>query len=443
MNKWWHISLLLSCYGFFKEYRPSEPFITPFLTGPGKNFTNEEVTQEIYAVGIYFNLSLLVLVFLLTDYLRYKPVLIAGGISGIIVWTLLIVGKTIPVMQVVEFFYGFFMASEVAYYTYIYAKVDKEHYQKVTSHTRTAFLLGKASAGLSSQLLVEFHVLDYLQLNYITVCALAMTTLVSILLPSVPQSIYFHRCESSANTSNSSGQIDENNKFGLNRTAKKHSCKSKFKSAFTFLYEDLREAYTNSYVLEWSLWWGLATCGYLQIATYSQVLWEEINKAEEVKLKNGLVEFVYSILGAAAAFGIGYIKLPWQKWGEFTLGILTLVQAACIFGAAYLTNLYFAYAVYIAFGILYHSAITIASSEVAKDIREDSYALIFGINTFFALILQTILTAIVVNYLKCVIRTQFQIYGCYLFVTGGVYLVISFYTLFKYRPKRSLDLHTN
>lgn len=61
------------------------------------------------------------------------------------------------------------MASEVAYYTYIYAKVDQEQYQKVTSHTRAAFLLGKAGAGLSSQLLVTYNVLDYEQLNYLTI----------------------------------------------------------------------------------------------------------------------------------------------------------------------------------------------------------------------------------------------------------------------------------
>lgn len=61
------------------------------------------------------------------------------------------------------------MASEVAYFTYIYAKVDKIHYQKVTSYSRTAFLLGKASAGLSSQLFVDLKVLNYLELNYLTV----------------------------------------------------------------------------------------------------------------------------------------------------------------------------------------------------------------------------------------------------------------------------------
>ncbi|KAJ8870862.1 hypothetical protein PR048_027163 [Dryococelus australis] len=36
-----------------------------------------------------------------------------------------------------------------------------------------------------------------------------------------------------------------------------------------------------------------------------------------------------------------------------------------------------------------------AGAEVAKNIREDSYGLIFGVNTFVALALQTVLTVLV------------------------------------------------
>jgi thiamine transporter 2/3 len=67
-----------------------------------------------------------------------------------------------------EVFYGFFMAAEVAYYTYIYAQVDREHYQQVTSHTRTAYLLGRALSGIVSQALVSTGTLDYYQLNFIS-----------------------------------------------------------------------------------------------------------------------------------------------------------------------------------------------------------------------------------------------------------------------------------
>lgn len=60
------------------------------------------------------------------------------------------------------------MACEVAYYTYIYAKVDKEYYQRVTSHTRAAILAGRAFSAILGQVLVSFNIMDYRQLNYIT-----------------------------------------------------------------------------------------------------------------------------------------------------------------------------------------------------------------------------------------------------------------------------------
>lgn len=59
-----------------------------------------QVNQQIYPVGTYSYLAQLVVVFLVTDLLRYKPVIILEGLSGIVTWTLLIVGQTIASMQV-------------------------------------------------------------------------------------------------------------------------------------------------------------------------------------------------------------------------------------------------------------------------------------------------------------------------------------------------------
>jgi Reduced folate carrier. len=61
------------------------------------------------------------------------------------------------------------MAAEVAYCTYIYSQVDKEHYQRVTSHTRAAYLFGRALSGVVSQILVSTGTLDYYELNFISV----------------------------------------------------------------------------------------------------------------------------------------------------------------------------------------------------------------------------------------------------------------------------------
>jgi thiamine transporter 2/3 len=56
--------------------------------------------QVIFATGTYVYLAELVFVFLVTDLLRYKPVIVMDGISAIVTWSLLIWGKGIQVMQV-------------------------------------------------------------------------------------------------------------------------------------------------------------------------------------------------------------------------------------------------------------------------------------------------------------------------------------------------------
>lgn len=40
---WRWVAALLAAYGFLKEIRPLEPYMTPFLNGPDKNFTTEQV----------------------------------------------------------------------------------------------------------------------------------------------------------------------------------------------------------------------------------------------------------------------------------------------------------------------------------------------------------------------------------------------------------------
>lgn len=60
------------------------------------------------------------------------------------------------------------MASEVAYYTYIYAKVNKEEYQRVTGYTRASLLAGRFIAAVLAQLLYSFKMMDERELNYIS-----------------------------------------------------------------------------------------------------------------------------------------------------------------------------------------------------------------------------------------------------------------------------------
>jgi len=60
------------------------------------------------------------------------------------------------------------------------------------------------------------------------------------------------------------------------------------------------------------------------------------------------------------------------------------------------------------------------SAEVAQGISQDSYGLIFGVNTFLALILQTILTLVLSDEQGFAFkeRTQFFAYGVYFLILG-------------------------
>ncbi len=75
--------------------------------------------------------------------------------------------QNIFILQIMEVCYGTMTACEIAYYTYIYAKVDKKHYQIVTSHMRGASLTGRFTSALTSQIALYFN-MTIGDLNYFT-----------------------------------------------------------------------------------------------------------------------------------------------------------------------------------------------------------------------------------------------------------------------------------
>jgi hypothetical protein len=42
---------------------------------------------------------------------------------------------------------------------------------------------------------------------------------------------------------------------------------NRWKIAYYYLWKDFTSAYTNIYVVKWTFWWALATCGFLQACT--------------------------------------------------------------------------------------------------------------------------------------------------------------------------------
>lgn len=76
--------------------------------------------------------------------------------------------SSLGALYVLQVCYGFFMAAEIAYYTYMYAKVERERYQKVTGNARASMQTGRFFASVLSQILRTYDILDIRQLNYIS-----------------------------------------------------------------------------------------------------------------------------------------------------------------------------------------------------------------------------------------------------------------------------------
>lgn len=99
---------------------------------------------------------------------RYKPIILFSAFIGMLLFGLMSWTTSKDAVQFVQLSYGTFMACEIAYYTYIYANVERSKYQLVTGHTRSAILGGRFIGATLAQLLVSFGLINYKELNYIS-----------------------------------------------------------------------------------------------------------------------------------------------------------------------------------------------------------------------------------------------------------------------------------
>ncbi|KAF6204345.1 hypothetical protein GE061_002686 [Apolygus lucorum] len=422
MKPWLMVTLMLCVFGVLKETRPSEPFVTKYLTNPPMNFTQDQVNNQIYPVSIYAMLLLCVVIFLITDLVRYKPIIILCSVSGVAVYLMLIFGRSLIIMQILEVLYGLFTVCEVAYYTYIYAKVDKSHYHEVTGYTRAAYLIGRAVSGLSSQILVWCGV-SYYALNFITLCALSLSGIWAIFLPAVETSIYFNPIKIDSET----GERIKT-PFG-----------NKITAGFHQLWIDFIAAFRNIYVVKWAFWWALATCCYYQILQYVQSLWEQIlTETPQIGGNlNGAVELAYTLTSAASSYSFGKLRVDWTRFGELALCLGSFLISGLLLTMALTSNIVVAYVTQVFYALVYHSVMTISTSEVATNIIPDSYGLIFGFTTFVALLLQTLLTIVVIEYLSLQPKSQFLVYSGYFAVLGCLFALKTLIDLIFAQKRRT------
>ncbi|CAI5451358.1 unnamed protein product [Caenorhabditis angaria] len=412
---WRTTTAILCIYGAVKEFRPATPFLTPFLVSSEKNLTLEDVYSQIYPYWTYSYMIALIPMFILTDILRYKPIILIEAFGLTVTWLLLVFGQGVWQMQLMQISFGISSAAEIAYYSYIYSMVDQKHYKKATSYVRTSALFGKLLAFLLGQILISSHSTNYLMLNIISLIACCLVTVIAIFLPKVKSRksvVNIETVQEEPLQSYDSVIIDETPKSS-----------SYTKEYFRKTVEELKVCSKNRELLKWSIWWALASCGMYQVQNYIQSLWREMQNDPE-NVANGFVELTNTLLGTALSFSIQYFSINWSQHGQSVLTITSLLVAGLLYLCSKTTVVLIAYGSYIVISSIYHMLITAASANVAKEIGNgNNHGLIFGCNTFVAVFLQTILTLVVVDshFLHFDIRTQFMIYSGYFGIVSIIF----------------------
>ncbi|XP_033832338.1 thiamine transporter 2 [Periophthalmus magnuspinnatus] len=436
-SDWRYATALLCVYGFFSTVKPLEPFLIPFLSGPDKNLTTEQINNEILPVWTYSYLTVLVPVFLLTDWLRYKPVIIFQSAALFVLTALLYWTKSVPAMQAGQFFYGVVTASDVAYFSYIYSVLEVKRYKKATSYSRSVQLLGYTVGAVLGQLLVSFDLMSYMNIVVFTMVLTALAMVASCLLPMPKKSMFFHTTR--PNAQEDGGQDIDRGSTGVVQDVKESNSTGRVSlgKILCLVKKDLADCY-SSRNLFWSIWWAMATCGYNQTVNFVQVLWDHVEPSQNSSIYNGGVEAVSNLLSAATAYGVGFTKVRWERWGELALGGFSGLGSASLFLMTFIGNIWACYAGYVLFKCLYMLQITIAMFQIAAGLSLERHALVFGVNTFAALVLQTILVSVVVdtNGLGLGILPQFTVYASFFAVIAMVFTLRGLYIIWTYRSER-------
>ena len=108
---------------------------------------------------------------------------------------------------------------------------------------------------LNIQVCVSSGLLDYRNLNILSLASVSLGTLVSFGLPKVKRTIYFHAKEE---TSDKEEPIEKHPSDNEN----------KIKKAIVILGYNFKTSFTQGSVFRWSLWWALGMCGNYQVRMY-------------------------------------------------------------------------------------------------------------------------------------------------------------------------------
>ncbi|VDM19208.1 unnamed protein product [Wuchereria bancrofti] len=406
------LTALICFYGFIKEFKIGEPFIYLYQSEV-LNLTREQLTNEVYPFAAYSYLLSLIPVLLLTDLTLYKPTMLLEVVAQTIYRGILVFCPMVWAQKLGIVVFGTASASEIAFFSYIYSKSEKDQYQKLTSYSRAAVMSGRMISYLLAQAIILTRIGNYQFLQSTGFGIPCFVVILAAFLPNVKWKQVIVRLSDSNSKETAAEQSGLPETYGA--YVQYQLCLMRY---------NITRIYQVAAIRKWSIWWALTTCMSLQVAQYAQSLWGEVQHGDTNSL-NGFAEAIYTATAAISILILGLAKINWDKWGELTLATISLIDTLILIIYSRAQSIWIMYACYIGYRSLYQVMITIAQWNLARKMIGESYGLVFGLNSFIALLLQTLLTIIVPDQhgLHMPVRQQFLVYaGCHAFI-GTIFLI--------------------
>lgn len=253
----------------------------------------------------YSYLAVLVPIFLLTDYLCYKPVLLLQGLSYVSVWLLLLFGSTVLHMQFMEFFFSITMAARIAYSSYIFSLVPPAHYQRMASYSRASVLMGVFTSSVLGQLLVTIGRVPFSTLNYISLAFLTFSLVLALFLKRPKRSLFFNR-GAPVRAEAAPSELHQMNPGPVQAVGARPGWPPAAwrDSTFVRMLRELGRAVQLPQLRLWSLWWVFNSAGYYLIVYYVHILWNVVNPTTDTtRVYNGGADAASTLLGTPRPMG--------------------------------------------------------------------------------------------------------------------------------------------
>uniref|UniRef100_A0AC35FRJ2 Uncharacterized protein n=1 Tax=Panagrolaimus sp. PS1159 TaxID=55785 RepID=A0AC35FRJ2_9BILA len=408
-------------YSVIKEIKIGEPFLYQYHTQV-LNYTAKTLNGEIHPYSAYMYLIAIIPIFLFTDIFLYKPVMYLEIIGQITYRFTLVFTNNLFSQQFGQGMYGIASASEIAFFSYIYGKLEKDQYQRLTSWTRAGTMAGRTGGYVVAQILILTGTGTYVLLNQVAFSFSCLALVFCFLMPRVNWRKLVERIRVE--------QESQKSRAKSSHTPLPISYKQYVLYRLGKLRSDFVKVYSNPFICKWSFWWAITTCMSLQISLYSQTLFGQAQGADEIPL-NGFADAGYTFTATVGILLLNSLPINWNKWGETALVIISTLDAIFLYIYSTSTSAYPMYIVYIFYRSFYQVMITIAQWNIAKKMVCDSYGLVFGVNSFIALIMQSALTRIVSDKrgLGMQVRDAFLVYASLHALIAIIFLISVIYTI--------------